>query len=158
MSTAAPTHTPLPKALPAANRALNALEAAIAETGLPLVTRELVKIRASQINGCGFCLDMHHKDALAAGETIERLYMLSAWREATVYTPAERAALALTEAITNISLDHVPAEVEAEARTHYDDETFAALVYAIVAINAWNRLAITNHTEPGHYQAGDHKG
>jgi len=135
-----------------------ALEAAIRETELPAVTRELVKIRASQINGCGFCLDMHHKDATAAGETFERLYMLSAWREATVYTPAERAALDLTEAITNISLDHVPAEVEAEARAHYDDETFAALVYCIVAINAWNRLAIANHTEPGHYQPGDQKG
>ena len=158
MSTAAPAHTPLPQAVPAANRALVALEAAIGETGLSAVTRELVKIRASQINGCGFCLDMHHKDALAAGETHERLYMLSAWREATVYTPAERAALALTEAITNISVDHVPADVESEARIHYDDETFAALVYSIVAINSWNRLAITNHTEPGHYQPPDRKG
>lgn len=158
MSTAAPGHTPLPKAVPAAYRALGALEAAIDETGLSPVTRELVKIRASQINGCGYCIDMHHKDAIAAGESIERLYMLSAWREATVYTPEERAALALTEAVTNISVDHVPVEVEADARAHFDDETFGALVYAIVAINAWNRVAITGHAEPGLYRAGDHKG
>ena len=145
-------HTAIPAALPDALGAMIALEAATAEGGLPPEIHELVRIRASQINGCAFCLDMHHKDAMAAGETFERLYMLSAWREAKVYTPAERAALAVTEAITRIADQHVPADVEAEARDHFDDKAYAALVYAAVAINAWNRVAIANHTEPGTYE------
>jgi len=132
-------------------KGLGGIEAALAQSTVPAPLRELVKMRCSQINGCAFCLDMHYKDARAAGETEERLYMLNAWREATVYTDAERAALALAEAVTLISHAHVPAEVEAEARKHFDDEAYAALVWAIVAINAWNRLAITGHSEPGLY-------
>jgi AhpD family alkylhydroperoxidase len=142
------------ESLPAGYRALAALEAAVADSNVPAATRELVRMRSSQINGCAFCLDMHYKDARAAGETEERLYMLNAWREATVYTEAERAALALTEAVTRISAAHVPSEVEAEARKYFDDEGYAALVFAIVAINSWNRLAIAGHSEPGLYQPG----
>ena len=139
---------------PKGYQALVGIEAALAQGPLPASTRELVKMRASQINGCAHCLDMHAKDARHAGETEERLYMLNAWREATVYSESERAALALTEAITLISQAHVPAEVEAEAKRHFEPETYAALVFAIVAINAWNRLAITGHSEPGHYVPG----
>ena len=113
---------------------------------------ELVKLRASQINGCAYCIDMHHKDLRAGGETEDRLYMLPAWREATVYTEAERAALALTEAVTLIAGSHVPEDVEAEARRVFDTESYAALVFAIALINTWNRLAITAHSEPGHYR------
>lgn len=139
---------------PAGGQALARIEIAVRKSGLPSSTIELVKTRSSQINGCAFCLDMHHKDARAAGETEERLYMLNAWREATCYTEEERAALALTEAITMISEAHVPAEVEAEARKHYSDELYAALVFAIIAINSWNRAAIASHSEPGLYQPG----
>lgn len=142
---------------PAGGQALARIEIAVRKSGIPLTTLELVKTRASQINGCAFCLDMHHKDARAAGESEERLYMLNAWREATCYTDAERAALALTEAITEISVAHVPDEVEAQARKHYSDEHFAALVFAIIAINSWNRAAIVSHTEPGLYQPGQYK-
>lgn len=155
-TTAARTHTSLYDAFPEGPRALMRLEQAVHASEIPTPTRELIKLRASQINGCAYCLDMHYKDARAGGETEERLYMVAAWREATVYTPAERAALALTEAITLIADGHVPAEVEAEARRHYDDADYAALVFTIIAINSWNRLAIANHTEPGHYQPGDH--
>lgn len=144
------------EAFPPGYKALAAIEAALAQSSLPVATRELVRMRSSQINGCAYCLDMHHKDARAAGETEERLYMLDAWREATVYTDAERAALALTEAVTKISDAHVPAEVEAEARRHFDEEQYAALVFLIVAINSWNRLAITGHSEPGLYQPAAH--
>jgi len=139
---------------PRGYKGLAGIEMALAQSAVPAPIRELVKMRASQINGCAFCLDMHAKDARAAGETEERLYMLNAWREATVYSDAERAALALTEAVTLISQNHVPAEVEAEAKRHFDPEAYAALVFVIVVINAWNRLAITGHSEPGHYVPG----
>jgi AhpD family alkylhydroperoxidase len=158
MTATVPTPTAAPlnlhKAFPPGYQALSALEAGLRGSPLPETIRELVKMRASQINGCAYCLDMHYKDARAAGETEERLYMLNAWREATVYTDEERAALALTEAVTLIAEQHVPAEVEAAARTHFDDETYAALVFTIVAINAWNRVAITGHSEPGRYRPG----
>jgi alkylhydroperoxidase family enzyme len=95
---------------------------------------------------------MHHKDLRAEGETEERLYMLPAWREATVYSEQERAALALTEAVTLIAGTHVPEDVEAEARRLFDPETYANLVLAIALINTWNRLAITAHSEPGKYR------
>jgi AhpD family alkylhydroperoxidase len=145
-------HVNFSKAFPPGYRALSDIEAALRGGPLSGTIRELVKMRSSQINGCAYCLDMHYKDARAAGETEERLYMLNAWREATVYSDEERAALALTEAITLISQEHVPADVEAEARAQFDDESYAALVFTIVAINAWNRLAITGHSPPGTYQ------
>ncbi|MGN6253187.1 MAG: carboxymuconolactone decarboxylase family protein [Marmoricola sp.] len=141
---------------PRGYRALGALEAALAESDVPPSTRELVKMRSSQLNGCAYCLDMHYQDARAAGETEQRLALLAAWRETELYTDAERAALALTEAVTLISQAHVPAAVEAEARHQFGDATYAALVFAIVAINAWNRLAITGHAEPGHYTPAAH--
>lgn len=140
------------KLFPAGFKGLSGIEDALKETRLTGTIRELVKMRASQINGCAYCIDMHYKDARADGETEERLYMLPAWREATVYTDEERAALALTEAVTLIADGHVPPEVEAEARAQFDDETYAALVYTIAMINTWNRLAITSHTEPGRYR------
>jgi AhpD family alkylhydroperoxidase len=113
---------------------------------------ELVKMRASQINGCAFCLDMHWKDARAAGESEERLYMLDSWREATIYSEREQAALDLCEAMTLIHAGHVPDDVWDRARAAFDDAELGQLVFAITAINAWNRLKITARSEPGHYQ------
>jgi AhpD family alkylhydroperoxidase len=114
--------------------------------------RELVKIRASQINGCAFCIDMHWKDARAAGETEERLYMLAAWRESNLYDDRERAALGLCEAMTLIAGTQVPDEVWDEAARQFDADELGQLVFAITTINAWNRLAITTRLEPGHYE------
>jgi AhpD family alkylhydroperoxidase len=141
-------------ALPAAARALAALEKAVAESSLDRGLFELVKLRASQINGCAYCIDMHTKDAKAAGETDDRLTLLSVWREVDLYTDAERAALALAEAMTLISVEHVPAAVEDAARAAFDPEGYAALVFAVIAINAWNRMAITGHSPAGQYQPG----
>jgi AhpD family alkylhydroperoxidase len=143
-------------AFPAGYRPLQQIERELTAAPLDQPLRELVKMRASQINGCAYCLDMHYKDARAAGETEERLYMLPAWREARVYSDAERAALALTEAITLISEEQVPEDVEREARAHFDDQRYAELVMTIVLINAWNRLAITGHSVPGLYQPRTH--
>jgi AhpD family alkylhydroperoxidase len=114
----------------------------------------LLDVRASQINGCAFCLDMHWKDARAAGETEERLYMLSAWRESALFSPGERAALALCEAMTLIADAGVPDEVWEGAREHFDEEQLGQLVFSITVINAWNRLMIASATEPGHYEPG----
>ena len=136
-------------ALPAGQRALYRLEAAMAESPLPKRTYELIKIRASQINGCAFCLDMHHHDAIEEGETTDRLTLLSTWRESELFTHEERVALAVTEAVTRIADGHLPAALEDEARKTFDEETYAALIYGIVAINAWNRLAIVAHNVPG---------
>ncbi len=140
------------KAFPAGYEGMRAFEDAARSGPLDPVIRELVKLRASQVNGCAYCIDMHYKDARAAGETEERMYMLPAWREATLYTEAERSALALAEAITLIANGHVPADVEADARAQFDKESYAALVFTVVAINAWNRLAITCHAPAGRYQ------
>jgi AhpD family alkylhydroperoxidase len=118
--------------------------------------RELVKVRASQINGCAFCIDMHWKDARAAGEPEERLYSLPAWRESPLYSDRERAALALCEAITQVAESHVPDEVWDQAAAYFDGHDLAQLVFAITAINAWNRLLISSRTEPGHYQPAPH--
>jgi AhpD family alkylhydroperoxidase len=115
---------------------------------------DLIALRASQINGCAFCIDMHWKDARAAGESEERLYSLPAWRESPVYSERERAALALCEAMTLISGGHVPDDVWDPARAAFRGEELAQLVFAITAINAWNRLMITARVEPGHYQPG----
>ncbi len=141
-------------ASPKAYEAMRALEDYVRGCGLEHPLLELVKLRASQLNGCAFCIDMHWKDARAAGETEERLYMLDAWEEATVYTPRERAALELTEAVTRIGDTHVPDEVYARARAQFADAELVNLVLAIVAINGWNRLAITFRSEPGKYKPG----
>jgi AhpD family alkylhydroperoxidase len=113
---------------------------------------DLVKMRTSQINGCAFCIDMHSKDARAAGETEQRLYALDAWRDTPFFTERERAALAWTEALPLIRDGHAPDDVYDQVRPHFDDEELLALTLAIVAINAWNRLAIGFHAVPGSYR------
>src|SRR4051812_48011140 len=140
------------KASPEGYRALAGLERFVAGSGLEHSLLHLVKLRASQINGCAFCVDMHWKDARAEGESEERLYMLSAWEEATVYSDRERAAIALTESVTRISETHVPDDVYDEAKKHFSEAELANLVLAIATINAWNQLAITFRSEPGHYE------
>jgi AhpD family alkylhydroperoxidase len=114
----------------------------------------LVKIRASQINGCAYCIDMHTKDARAAGETEQRIYGLDAWRETPFYSEKERAALELTEAVTLIREGHVPDEVFEEARSRFNEAEIVNLTLAIATINLWNRLAITLRSVPGEYQPG----
>jgi AhpD family alkylhydroperoxidase len=118
---------------------------------LPGSTIELVKLRASQINGCGYCVHMHSRDMKKAGESDERLWSVAAWREATVYTPAERAALALTEEATRLADrgEAVSDEVWEQAAEHYDDKQLAALVVSIAMINAWNRIGVTARLTPG---------
>ncbi len=111
--------------------------------------RELVKIRASQLNGCAYCIDMHTKDARAGGETEQRLYLLDAWREAPFYSERERAALAWTEAVTFITDGHAPDGVFEQARKHFTDQELFNLTLAIAAINAWNRLSIGFRAVPG---------
>ncbi len=116
--------------------------------------RALIELRASQLNGCAFCVDMHWKDARAGGETEERLYMLSAWRESPLYSTRERVALALCEAMTRIADDDVSDELWDRVATTFDAADQAQLVFAITVINAWNRLCITTRAQPGHYQPG----
>lgn len=117
---------------------------------------ELIKMRASQINGCACCLDMHSKDARANGETEQRLYTLNAWSETPFFTDRERAALAWTEAVTLVSQDHVPDAVYAEARQRFTEEELVNLTLAIATINAWNRLLISFRAVPGVYQPSNH--
>jgi AhpD family alkylhydroperoxidase len=112
----------------------------------------LIRLRASQINGCAFCVDMHWKDARAEGESEQRLYSLDAWRESPLYEDHERAALELCEAVTRVADGHVPDEVWDLARERFGDEDLGHLVFAITAINAWNRLCIAARVEPGHYE------
>jgi AhpD family alkylhydroperoxidase len=131
--------------------AMYRLEASI-DLDRPL--RDLVKVRASQINGCAFCIDMHWKDARAAGETEERLYALDAWRESPFYSDRERAALELCEAMTLVTVGHVPDEVWDRARSAFEEGELAQLVFTVTAINAWNRLMITTRVESGHYRPG----
>ncbi|WP_031465005.1 carboxymuconolactone decarboxylase family protein [Sciscionella sediminilitoris] len=128
----------------------------IDDSALPAATQELVKIRASQINGCGFCTDMHTKDAAHAGETQTRLNMVAAWREATVFTEAERAALELTEQGTRIAdaAGGVPDQVWARAAEHYDEEQLGALVALIACINTYNRMNVIVQLPAGDYQPG----
>jgi len=128
--------------VPGAMDALLALSKAATKAGIPHRTLELVHLRASQINGCAVCVDMHSKDLQRTGEADERIFAVAAWREAPYYTDAERAALALAEYVTRLAdrSDPVPDEVWAEAATHYDEAALAALVIDIAAINAWNRI------------------
>ena len=128
----------------------------ITQSSLPKATQELVNLRASQINGCGWCIDMHTKEAAAAGETATRLNLVAAWRESTVFTEAEQAALALTEEGTRLADAHdgVSDETWTLARKHYDDEQIAALVALVALINAANRLAVIVHQKGGSYEPG----
>jgi AhpD family alkylhydroperoxidase len=118
---------------------------------------ELVRVRASQINGCAYCIDMHSKDARAEGESEQRLYALNAWRETPFFTDRERAALAWTEAVTLVSEGHVPDAVYEEAKAHFSEEELVNLTMAIVTINGWNRLAIAFRAVPGEYQPAARK-
>lgn len=137
---------------PEAVAALTKVETYVRRSGLERPLLELVKMRASQINGCAYCLDMHSKDARADGETEQRLYALSAWEEAPFYTERERAALAWTEAVTLVSQGHVPDEVYEQARGQFSEKELVDLTMAVIAINGWNRLAITFRAEAGTYQ------
>jgi AhpD family alkylhydroperoxidase len=116
--------------------------------------RHLIEIRASQLNGCAFCLDMHWKDARAAGISDEKLSMVPVWDESPLFDDRERAALALTEAMTLISDNHVPDDLWEDISEHIDAEELPQVVFAITVINAWNRLQITTRVEPGHYEPG----
>ena len=135
---------------------LNSAGKALADSTLPMATQELVKLRASQINGCGFCTDMHSKDAAHAGETQLRLNLVAAWREATVFTEAERAALELTEQGTRIAdaAGGVTDEAWADAAKHYDEDQLGALVCLIAVINSYNRLNVVVRQPAGDYQVG----
>jgi len=139
-------------AAPGGVKAMLDLEKYVRGCGLEHSLLELVKMRASQINQCAYCLDMHSKDARAAGETEQRLYGLSAWREAPYYTPRERAALEWTEAVTLLASSQVPDAVFDAVRPHFTDKELVDLTFAIIAINGWNRLAVSFRTPAGTYQ------
>lgn len=143
-------------AAPDGFKALLNLERYVRNSGLEHSLLELIKLRASQINGCAYCVDMHWKDARAAGESEERLYMLNAWRESHIYSDRERAALAFTEAVTLISETNVPDDVYTQTKQHFSDPELVNLTLAIATINAWNRLAIAFRAEPGKYQPPKH--
>jgi AhpD family alkylhydroperoxidase len=141
-----------PKASPEAYQAMLKFSNYAHECGLEAPLLELVRLRASQINHCAFCIDMHTKDARAAGETEQRLYTVSAWRETPFFTPRERAALAWTEAVTLIANAPVPEALFHEVREHFSEKETVDLTLAIIAINGWNRLAATFRSPPGVYQ------
>ena len=140
------------KAAPEARAAMTGLERYVHQSGLDPALLELVKLRASLINGCAYCVDMHTKIARSHGETEQRLYAISLWRETPFYSERERAALAWAEAVTLVSVDHVPADVYDLARQQFTEKELVDLTMAIVAINGWNRLAIAFGTVPGTFQ------
>ncbi len=137
-------------------KGLIAIEAYLAKSGLPIKLLHLLKLRASQINGCAYCLDMHWKDLRAIGETEQRLYGLDAWRESTYYTEQERAALAWVEAITRVTDGHVPDAVYESLKAHFNEKEIADLTLGAALINAWNRLAIAARSVAGNYQPAGH--
>lgn len=138
---------------PELTRALVALEQ---EIRLDPVLRELVRLRASILNGCAYCIDMHTKDARAVGESEQRLYAAAAWHEAPFFSERERAALALTDAVTLLADTHVPADVWEEATQHFEPAELAHLLWQIAAINSWNRIAVATRQTVGDYQPGSH--
>jgi AhpD family alkylhydroperoxidase len=140
------------KAFPEGIQALLSLGKTIGASGLDEKLLHLIYTRASQMNGCAYCIDMHTKDARALGETEQRLYGLTAWRETPFYTPRERAALAWTEALTNIQQGHAPDAIYQEAHREFGDADLVKLSLAIAYINLWNRIALGFKTEPGTYQ------
>ena len=157
MSNSAPiSRVALKKITPDVSAAMGSLHAAAVSAARDAKVEpellELIRIRASQINGCAFCLDMHTKDARAAGETEQRVYALNAWRETPFFTGRERAALALTEAVTLVNDGQVPDAVYAEAAEVFDETQIAALIWAATVINAYNRIAIATRMAPGGYQ------
>ena len=140
------------KVAPGAYHAMLGLERYLHESGLEEPLLHLIKLRASQINGCAYCLDMHWKDLKAIGEQDQRLYELDAWEESPFYSERERAALAWTEAVTRVAESRVPDEVYNEVRKQFSEKELADLTLAIATINAWNRLSIAARTVPGTYQ------
>ncbi len=145
------------KAAPGVYRAMLAMESYVNnETGLDPVLLDLARLRASQLNGCAYCVDMHAKDLLAAGESMQRVFMLDVWREAPCYSDRERAALAWTEAVTKLAGQEVSDAVYDEAHRHFDDAELANLTLAIIAINGWNRLNVAFRTPAGNYQPAKH--
>ncbi|GIK37375.1 MAG: carboxymuconolactone decarboxylase family protein [Anaerolineae bacterium] len=140
------------KIAPAAYRAMRELETYVQQSDLEPSLLELVKTRASQINGCAYCIDMHTKDARARDESEQRLYALTAWEETPFFTERERAALTWTEAVTEVTKEHVPDEVYALVRQQFTEKELVDLTIAIIAINGWNRLSISFRTVPGTYQ------
>jgi AhpD family alkylhydroperoxidase len=137
---------------PGVMQAMLGLERQVHKAGFDHKLLDLVRMRASQINGCAYCLDMHSKDARAAGETEQRLYMLNAWREAPLYSARERAALEWTEAVTFLRDEHVPDAVFDAVREHFSEEELVSLSLAVVAITGWNQLNVAFRTEAGNYQ------
>jgi AhpD family alkylhydroperoxidase len=140
------------KVNPDAAKAMYALEAYVKNSSLEPSLIDLIKVRASQLNGCAFCIDMHTKEARSKGEDEQRLYLLDAWREAPFYNDRERAALEWTESLTLISSDHVPNEVFELVRQHFSEAELVDLSMAVVAINGWNRLSIGFRAVPGSFQ------
>lgn len=140
------------KVAPGAFKAMLSLETYLHDSGLDTAFLHMVKLRASQINGCAFCIDMHWKDARAANETEQRLYGLDAWRESPYYTDRERAALEWTEALTKMIDGHVPDPVYDAVSAHFSDKELADLTWAVAAINAWNRVNIAFRSQAGTYQ------
>jgi AhpD family alkylhydroperoxidase len=138
-------------------RAMSGLEHYARSSGIESSLLELVKFRASQINGCAYCLDMHSKDARANGETEQRLYTLTAWHETPFFSERERAALEWTEAVTLVSETHIPDELYERVRKHFTEKELVDLTLAIITINGWNRLAISFRTVPGTYQPAQHE-
>jgi AhpD family alkylhydroperoxidase len=142
------------RAAPEGYRAMLGLEHYVRHCGLESSLLELVRLRASQINGCAFCVDMHTKDARAGGESEQRLYAVAVWHEAPFFTERERAALAWTEAVTLVPSSHVPDDAYARVRQHFGEKELTDLTLAIVAINGWNRLAVSFRKPAGTYQPG----
>jgi AhpD family alkylhydroperoxidase len=140
------------KASPEAFKAMLQLEGVVRRSGIDPKLLELIKIRASQLNACAYCIDMHTKDARSKQETEQRIYALDAWRETPFYTEKERAALAWTEALTNIQIGHAPDAVYAKLRENFSEEEIVILTLAITTINAWNRIAIGFRMVPGTYE------
>lgn len=140
------------KASPAGYKALLGLEQYLHHSGLEESLLGLIKLRASQINGCAYCIDMHWKELIAMGEKQQRMYGLDAWRESPYYTARERAALEWTEGVTLITTGHVPDSVYEEVKTQFSEKELSDLTLAVATINVWNRMAISSRTVPGAYQ------
>jgi AhpD family alkylhydroperoxidase len=147
-----PTTTPHADLQGSGYRAMSALSQATHELPLDPRLRELIRVRASMLNGCAYCVDMHTKDARAIGETEQRLFAVSAWHEAPFFSPAERAALALTDALTLLPGRPLPDDVVAEAEEQLGAEGLASATWIIVTINAWNRVAVAGHEQAGEYE------
>jgi AhpD family alkylhydroperoxidase len=142
----------LAKDAPAGYKAMLGVETYLHDSGLEESLIEIIKLRVSQINGCAYCIDMHWKELRAQGETEQRLYALDAWREFSLYSDRERAALAWAEAVTRVTEGHVPDEVFEQVRPHFEGKALTDLTLVVSAINAWNRLMIAARAVPGRYQ------